>query len=158
MKLIKKVVLLFIAGMFLCISLQAQRIPSFTLEGALQKSETLRMKPQDLEGPWAKEFEIFDPYIKKNVIYRGVLIDEFVERFGAPQTKRLVLTAADSFKAVLEKEEWESTKIMLVFQTEGKYMGLKNYGPLRIVYPDYDPKKIQVVEWIWMIKTIKFEK
>lgn len=139
----------------------AKRIPSFTLLGNLKDGQSdIRLKPQDLEGEWLKSYTVYDPHVKKELTFTGVHLNDFVKRYGKPDTAKLVALAADKYKITFEKKEWENENILVAIQKDGEYMDYKNQGPIRIIYPHYDKSMLtnltNFYKWIWMIKTIEF--
>jgi len=142
--------------------LLADRIPSFVIEGEIKEGSYMRLKPEQLDIGHTKSYTFFDPYLKKEVTYEGILLKDFVSLFGNKDTKALYMSATDGYIAKFTKEEWESENILLAFKIDANYMDYKNFGPLKVVYPDYDKtladSQIHFTKWIWMIKTIEFIK
>jgi hypothetical protein len=132
-----------------------------TLTGKVQKGAPAKISPKTLfqKGPLIRS-HIYNPWDKEAALYEGVLLEEFVRAFGAPSTSAIHLKALDGYAVTIEKELWESERIMLVVKTNGHYLPIREKGPLRIVFLDYDPaqKKYEsnLPLWLWMITTIEF--
>lgn len=120
-----------------------------------------RLKIKDLTNLKYKEFKISDPYLKKDVIYGGVLLDFFVKYYGKENVSKILITAIDDYQVTIYKKDWENNTILLSSKYNGHYASYQERGPLRIIYPNYDSslKKYNknLVNWIWMIKSIEFK-
>lgn len=132
---------------------------TIVLAGHLTKSAPVKVTPRELEH----SFQVFkgylyNPWEKKSAHYEGILIDQLVKKYGDKGVQKLRLKAIDDYEIVLEKRMWQTERILLVTKIDGKYIPVKEKGPLRIVFVDYDDSKAKDLHlWMWMIKKIAFE-
>lgn len=101
----------------------------------------------------AVELAIDDPWEKRSVVYRGVLMSEFLKAIGTPEGATTVTaTALDDYQASLSVEELRSGDVMLATQADGKVMEIKDGGPTRIIFlPSAKSVKDESL-WIWSVK------
>lgn len=114
-----------------------------------------------IEAVGLDEVTVYDPFEKSERSYSGVMLSTFMEQFGKPGTTKAVFKAIDDYEIAFTLEELEKTRILVVTRAAGQHIGLTEKGPVRIVYPDYDPQlhnsKEIMPRWIWMIQAVHFE-
>lgn len=144
----------------LATALQAMNLPSFEIEGNVKEKQKLTAK--NIESLGTKEYSFYDPYLKKDVTYTGVLLTDFIEAYqGETPTNALSMKALDGYLVEFFRDEWERDKIVIATKIDGEYMSYKDLGPIKIVYPEYKEsskdKPSDFIKWIWMVKTIEFK-
>ena len=92
--------------------------------------------------------------MKRSVVYRGVLMSEFLKAIGTPDTAATVTaTALDDYKATLKTvEELRSGTVLLATQADGKVLEVKDGGPTRIVFLPSSKSAKNEELWIWSLK------
>jgi len=131
------------------------------LSGNLQDNVDKKQSVKKLEQQftlYTKKF--YNPWEKASATYSGILLDEFVKKFGQADTNKITFKAIDDYQVDIPKNIWQSYKILLVTKVNGEYLDIKNKGPMRIVFPDYDASKkeyeVNLPLWLWMITQIEF--
>lgn len=105
-----------------------------------------------------KKVHMYNPWEKSSADYEGVLLEDFISFYAQPSVKNLKLEAIDSYQTDISRELWTSERILLVTKVNGKYLSIRDKGPLRIVFIDYNESKINTLElWMWMINKITIE-
>lgn len=135
-------------------------LKKITLQGKLKNGTSQQVSIKEIEQVGTHQFNVYNPYEKKKENYTGVLINDFVEAFGTPETTSIRLTAIDDYAVTITKDHWTKFRILLVTKTNGIYIDYSTRGPIRIVFPDYD-KNNRIYEphlskWAWMINQIEF--
>ena len=101
----------------------------------------------------AIEMAIDDPWEKRSVVYRGVLMSEFLKAIGTPDAATTVTaTALDDYKATLSVEELRSGTVLLATQADGKVLEVKDGGPTRIIFLPSSKSAKDEALWIWSVK------
>jgi hypothetical protein len=101
----------------------------------------------------AVEMAIDDPWEKRSIVYRGVLMSEFLKAIGTPDTAATVIvTALDDYKATLSVEELRSGTVLLATQADGKVLEVKDGGPTRIIFLPSSKSAKNEELWIWSLK------
>lgn len=130
-------------------------------QGAIKAEIPKKVSVIELE----KEFNVFstkiyNPWDKKTARYSGIWLHELQKKFGKEGTQEVLIRAIDQYQITYPKALWESKRILLVTRENGDYIHLSNKGPMRIVFPDYDPNKQAYSDnlpmWMWMIRSIEF--
>jgi hypothetical protein len=140
----------------------AERAIPIRLLGETKKDAPRTVIVEELEKLPQTEYSVMDPYSKKQTVYRGVLVRDFVKQYGGPRSGSLHFRALDDFKADLNSGEWNRWDILLATRTNGERMSIANNGPARIVFPYDTHKEINPTvyndKWIWQIKQVTFDK
>jgi hypothetical protein len=115
----------------------------------------------DLEKLPLTEYTTYDPYEKRRVHYKGVLLRELVGRYADPGVQAVRLLAVDDYRITLTRPEWTRWDILLATQMDGRHLSRREKGPVKIVFP-YDTAKdidhkVYDPKWIWQITQIEFE-
>lgn len=107
-----------------------------------------------------QKFHLYNPWEKQTDTYEGILFTELVKKYGN-KTKELKFIALDDYTITFAKELYENERILLAFKVNGKYLSIKEKGPMRVVFVDYDPNQkkyeLNLEKWLWMIKKIEFK-
>jgi hypothetical protein len=99
------------------------------------------------------EVAIDDPWEKRSVVFRGVLMSEFLKAIGAPDTASTVTaTALDDYKATLSVEELRSGTVLLATRADGVVLEVKEGGPTRIIFLPSSKSAKDEAQWIWNLK------
>jgi len=131
------------------------------LMGNVAEDARKRISIKELESIGTTEAEAFNPYEKKADTYKGVWMKDLVAHFGNPSTHQITTIAIDGYTVTFDKADWESLNIMIATQVNGKYIGFKDKGPMRIVFVDFDKThelyEANLPKWMWMIQKIDFK-
>lgn len=132
------------------------------LLGKVKEGIDKRVSVKELESTFeTKEFSVYNPYDKQSDLYSGVFIDKLVEKFAQDGVSEVKFTAIDNYEITLSKADWLKNPILLSTRMNGKFMEVREKGPLRIVYPELHPEdkdyKKLLPTWMWMITKIEFK-
>lgn len=90
--------------------------------------------------------------------YEGVLLRDLLAAAGLGNAAQVRVTALDGFTQAIPREDWTRWPVMVATRKNGAALGVRDKGPLRIVYPrDMDPALRDAqyrLRWVWMIKGI----
>lgn len=159
---------LVLAGVFLFVlisnsvnSAEQDGKASVKLEGEVSTNVSKRPTVEEIESIGVTELEILDPFDSKTNRYKGIWLDQFAAHFAKPGVTHLTFIAIDEYEISFERKEWTNTRILLVTKVNDKYIDLEHKGPLRIIFPDFNPKtdnsKENLPKWIWMITRVQFK-
>lgn len=132
------------------------------LLGNMKEGMAQRISPRELEHELSfVSFYVYNPWEKKSDHYEGVLLDTFAKHFGGKDLNALRLIAIDDYEVRFEKDYFQRERILLVAKVNGEYISIKEKGPMRIIFVDYDKRKkeyeLNLPQWMWMITKIEFE-
>lgn len=115
----------------------------------------------EIEQAGLQEVVAFNPYEKRSETYQGVWMQDFVARFGTPETASLTTRAIDDYEITFDRSEWQDLRILIATRVDGKYIDFDQKGPMRIIFPDYDDTlaayQTNLPKWTWMITEIAME-
>ena len=80
----------------------AEKIPSVNLINT-KDNKIIRLKQSDLEQKTIKA-NIFDPYLKQNIEYEGVMVKDFVNEY-CKEAQKITMTAIDFYKIEFTKKD-----------------------------------------------------
>lgn len=138
-----------------------RRLVSIRLTGQVAERTPQRITVEDLERLPQTEYTVRDPYTKRRTTFRGVLVRDFVKRYGRAEVGALRFRALDDFKAELDRSDWERWDVLLATRADGARMTIATNGPARIVFPYDRSSEINATiyndKWIWQINRVAFE-
>ena len=130
------------------------------LLGAVKEGVSKRITVADIEALGMQEMQSYNPYELAENLYSGVWLHEIVAAFGSPDVISVRTIAIDDYQVVFTKKEWEEIRILVSTRMDGEIIRFDTKGPMRIVFPDFDPSMSVYQEtrpkWMWMITKIEF--
>lgn len=133
-----------------------------TLLGNIKDDINKKLSPKQLEKDITPtKHTLYNPWEKKSDEYEGVMLNDFIKFYGKDGIKAIHLVALDDYKVTITKELMKSERILLVTKINGQYQSIKQKGPMRIVFLDFDKTNAKYEKslplWLWMINKIEFE-
>lgn len=133
-----------------------------TLDGKISQKNTgeaLQFDMATLESIRVVEYKVDDPFIKKNILYSGVLLSDLLELAGADKTATtLKLWALDDYSVDMKIADAMKWPIIIATKADGAYISLDQKGPLISVFPFNDFPEIDHLtydnQWLWALAKI----
>jgi hypothetical protein len=124
--------------------------------GARNKGKTLQLDLASLEQMRRVRLEAAEPFLKRRVMFEGVLLSDLLAVAEVPDTASTVsLTALDDYKVDFKLADVRSSQMLLATKADGKHMPVDRSGPIRIVFPDASSLGRNPDLWIWSVSTMK---
>ena len=113
-----------------------------------------------LESLGMTSFVTKTPWYKEPSKFEGVPLEKLMSAVGA-SGDRIVVVALNDYSAELPMEDAKKYNVILALKRDGEYMGVRDKGPLFIVYPfDSDPD-LQTLKFytrsVWQIARIEIK-
>ena len=109
--------------------------------GTANKGKELELDLASLEQMRRVRMEAAEPFLKRRVMFEGVLLSDLLAGAGVPESASQVsLTALDDYKVDFKV-------------ADGKHMPVDKSGPIRIVFPDSSSLGRNPDLWIWSVTT-----
>ena len=94
--------------------------------------------------------------------YEGVLGSAFLDAVGVPDRATTIrATALNDYVVRIPIEDLRRWPVVLALKLNGKYMSIRDKGPIWIVYPNHVFEELggpaHQGKWIWQLKEIAFE-
>ena len=136
--------------------------PILEIDGAISTTNQdgrLLLDLASIEQLGLVRYSVDDPWLKREVEYTGVLLEDLVRLVQpAGSARSLHLVALDDYEvdiAIADAERWP---VVLATKLDGERMPIANGGPTRIVFPyglvsDIDELQYKDL-WIWNIESI----
>jgi hypothetical protein len=130
-----------------------------TVSGAIgerNKGRTLELDLASLEKMRRVRLEAAEPFLKRRVMFEGVLLSDLLAVAEVPPSATKVsLTALDDYKVDFKLEDVRSSQMLLATKADGKHMPVDRSGPIRIVFPDASSLGRNPDLWIWSVSSMR---
>jgi hypothetical protein len=133
-----------------------------TIEGKISQTNAdnkLAFDMATLESIGVIQYKVDDPFVKKNVLYAGVLLSQLLKVAGAaPDATTLTLWALDDYSTDMKISDASKWPVIIATKANGAYMPLDQNGPLISVFPFNDFPEIDHLtydnQWLWALARI----
>jgi hypothetical protein len=124
--------------------------------GAANKGKELALDLASLEQMRRVRMEAAEPFLKRRVMFEGVLLSDLLAVAGVPDSaSKISLTALDDYKVDFKVADVRSSQMLLATKADGKHMPIDKSGPIRIVFPDSSSLGRNPDLWIWSVASMK---
>ena len=158
--------LLVPAPTVLCVAAELPRPrgnPILTISGAIAKTNDGQAATLDLEMLERLPRESFTtktPWHDGETRFTGVRLDRLLELVGAQGT-RVTARALNDYVTTIPIEDFTRFGTLLAYQRDGKYMSIREKGPLFIIYPFDRHRELQTQTYFgrsaWQVSSIVVE-
>lgn len=124
--------------------------------GAANKGSRLELDLASLEQMRRVRLEAAEPFLKRRVMFEGVLLSDLLAMAGVPDSaSKISVTALDDYKVEFKLADVRSSQMLLATRADGKHMPVDRSGPIRIVFPDGSSLGRNPDLWIWSVSSMK---
>jgi hypothetical protein len=124
--------------------------------GERNNGKRLDLDLASLEKMRRVRLEAAEPFLKRRVMFEGVLLADLLAVAGVPESATKVsLTALDDYKVDFSVADVRSSQMLLATKADGKHMPVDRSGPIRIVFPDSSSLGRNPDLWIWSVSSMK---
>ncbi|HSO55989.1 MAG TPA: molybdopterin-dependent oxidoreductase [Actinomycetes bacterium] len=124
--------------------------------GTANKGKELELDLASLEQMRRVRLEAAEPFLKRRVMFEGVLLSDLLAVAGVPDSaSKISLTALDDYEVDFKVADVRSSQMLLATKADGKYMPVDKSGPIRIVFPDSSSIGRNPDLWIWSVASMK---
>jgi hypothetical protein len=133
----------------------------FTITGKIGTTNADKSIVMDLptvESVGLVDYKVTDPFEKKDITYRGVLMSKLLDLWKVPEdATKLHMVALNDYSVDVPIGDLRKYPVVFALQADGAYMPVATRGPAMLVYPYNDfefETAIYNDYWIWQIKSI----
>ncbi|HTE68195.1 MAG TPA: molybdopterin-dependent oxidoreductase [Actinomycetes bacterium] len=130
-----------------------------TMSGAIgtrNKGRQLQLDLASIEKMRRVRLEAAEPFLKRRVMFEGVLMADLLAVAGVPESaSKVSMLALDDYKVDFKLEDVRSSQMLLATKADGKHMPIDRSGPIRIVFPDASSLGRNPDLWIWSVASMK---
>jgi hypothetical protein len=130
-----------------------------TMTGAIgerNNGKNLELDLASLEQMRRVRLEATEPFLKRRVMFEGVLLSDLLAVAGVPETaSKVSLTALDDYKVDFKLADVRSSQMLLATRADGNRMPVDRSGPIRVVFPDASSLGRNPDLWIWSVSTME---
>ena len=124
--------------------------------GTANKGSKLELDLASLEQMRRVRVEAAEPFLKRRVMFEGVLLSDLLAVAGVPSSaSKVSMTALDDYKVDFKLDDVRSSQMLLATKADGKHMPVDRSGPIRIVFPDGSSLGRNPDLWIWSVSSMK---
>lgn len=130
---------------------------ALTITGGTAKDTggTLALSIAQLESMRTVEATVYEPFLKRNVTFRGVPLQDLLDLAGVPDGfSKIDSVAYNEYAVTLPATILRHQGVVLATRADGKLIPLDKGGPSRIVFTDDHPDTKNESLWIWSTKTM----
>jgi len=117
--------------------------PILTISGNIANTndgEVARFDREMLEAIGTTKLTTMTPWYERLVEFEGVPMKALMDAVGASGTE-VTATALNDYVSTIPFADFDQYEVILALKRDGKYMPIRDKGPLFIVYPyDSDPE------------------
>ena len=133
-----------------------------TVDGNISQKNSgneLQFDMSTLESLGLVKYDVDDPFVKRNIIYTGVLISQILKVSGAAEDAEiLTLIALDDYSVDMKVADAVKWPFMVATQADGEYMPIDKNGPLLTIIPYNDFPELDHLTydsvWVWSLYKI----
>ncbi len=121
--------------------------------------DALQFDLATLESIGLIEYDVNDPFVKKNIVYTGVLFSQLLKVAGASSdATTITLSALDDYSVDMKIEDVNKWPILVALKADGEHMPIDKNGPLINIipyddFPELDHLTYDAV-WVWSLSEI----
>jgi hypothetical protein len=129
--------------------------PLFTLTGRLRAGRPLVVDRQVLAGLAQVQLRTYEPWVKKDLTFRGVWLADLLAAAGAGPDASVQVTALDDYAVTLSAADLREGSVLLATgDGAGAVLPVDDGGPTRIVFGGGSRAGGNADQWIWSLRTI----
>lgn len=131
-----------------------------TVEGNIDGSAPRDFTVADLEAMGVSKVTTSTPWHDKVVTFEGILLSDLLEKVGG-KGEMIEGVALNNFYTEIPVSDATAYDILLAFKADGAYLGVRDKGPLFVIYPfDRFPElrnELYYSRSIWQLRRIKLK-
>ena len=135
--------------------------PVLRMEGVARGNVSAHVTEVDfatLDQAASKEITIREPFIKRQMTFNGIPMDELLRRAGAdPSARKVRLHALDEYHVELPVADLRSAGL-LATRADGRKMPIAKGGPIRLVFTGDGKTARDSDNWIWSVNSIRVKR
>ena len=123
--------------------------------GRANAAGELRLSLADLERLPMVEAVVFEPFIKRDVVFQGVRLEDLLAFADLPDSAAIHAVALNDYAVDLPVEVLRREGTLLATRADGRPITLEDGGPTRIVFTDDHPDTGNESLWIWSLASLE---
>jgi len=131
-----------------------------TVSGNISSDAPVNLSLHELGKLPTKEIVTATPWHDGVVTFEGVSLDALMTHLGAEGTRADVV-ALNDYRSVIPISDFKASSPILAYKANGRYMSIRDKGPLFIIYPfDDDPElktEIFYSRSVWQVRSMAIE-
>lgn len=125
--------------------------------GTTNADGELRLSITQLESMRTVEATLYEPFLKRDVTFRGVLLDDLLAIAAPPEGwKAIDSVAYNEYAVTLPSSITRHQGVLLATRADGELIPIDKGGPSRIVFTEDHPDVKNESLWIWSTRSMAF--
>ena len=118
---------------------------------------TLSLSLDDLRGLPQVEARVFEPFVKGEISFKGVALDELFRLVDIESDDNVLTVALNDYTYSNFAREFVGTEAFLAYEQDGNAILMSLGGPIRIVVPNNKSLTESLEVWNWSLAEIRVE-
>jgi hypothetical protein len=118
---------------------------------------TLSLSLDDLRSLPQVEARVFEPFVKGEISFKGVAMDELFRLVDIQSDDNVLTVALNDYTYSNFAREFVGTEAFLAYEQDGSAILMSRGGPIRIIVPNNKSLTESLEVWNWSLAEIRVE-
>lgn len=119
--------------------------------------KTLSLSLDDLRQLPQIEAKVFEPFVKSEILFKGVSMDELFKLVDIQPDDNVLTVALNDYSYANFAREFVGTEAFLAYEQDGSAILMSRGGPIRIIVPNKRSLTESLEVWNWSLAEIRVE-
>jgi hypothetical protein len=119
--------------------------------------KTLSLSLNDLRALPQVEVRVFEPFVKSEISFKGVAMDELFGLVDIQSDDKVLTVALNDYTYSNFAREFVGTEAFLAYEQDGGAILMSRGGPIRIIVPNNKSLTESLEVWNWSLAEIRVE-
>lgn len=119
--------------------------------------KTLSLSLNDLRDLPQVEARVFEPFVKSEISFKGVAIDELFKLIDIQPDDNVLTVALNDYTYSNFAREFVGTEAFIAYEQDGGAILMSRGGPIRIIVPNNKSLTESLEVWNWSLAEIRVE-
>jgi hypothetical protein len=126
--------------------------------GVTNDGDRLTLDLETLEKMPLVEARLYEPFLEKDVLFRGVLLSDLWGYARAGSASQVEMTALDDYSVEFSMDRLQADRTLLATRAEGAPIEISAGGPIRIVFLETETEYSPITDnWIWSVRWMQLK-
>lgn len=121
----------------------------------IKGQKTLALSLDDLGSLPQVEARVFEPFVKAEISFRGVALDDLFKLIDIQPDDKVITVALNDYTYTNFAREFVGTDAFLAYEQDGSGILMSRGGPIRIIVPNNKSLTESLEVWNWSLAEIR---
>ncbi len=100
---------------------------------------------------------VFEPFLKRDVLFEGVLLSDLMGYAGVDGNATMTVTALDDYEVVFPLDQMDEASVLVATRADGAAIDVLDGGPTRFIFLDGSSAQgANTDNWVWSLAYVSF--